>query len=74
MNKIVKKHYPISRLPKDLRAGLDPTVEVTVIVEQEAAPRDTMTLEEIFAARRPPYRTVEDIDQALRESRNEWDG
>jgi len=73
MNKIVKEHYPASRLPEDLRAGLDPDVEVTVTVEQETAAHDIMTLEEIFAARRPPYRTAEEIDRAIRESRDEWD-
>jgi hypothetical protein len=32
-----------------------------------------MTLEEIFALRRPPFRTVEEIDSDLRRQRDEWD-
>jgi hypothetical protein len=32
-----------------------------------------MTLEEIIAARRPPYRTKEEIDATIRRQRDEWD-
>ena len=75
MNKIVKEHYPIAKLPEDLRAGLDPGAEVTVIIEQEApTPSEPMTLDEIFTARQPPYRTAEEIDRELRKSRDAWDG
>ncbi len=75
MNKIVREHYPASKLPSDLREGIDPTAHVTVTVEAvEQPPREVMTLEEIFAARRPPYRTADDIDAEIRQSREEWDG
>ncbi len=33
MNRIVKEHYPASKLPEDLREGLAPGAEVTVTVE-----------------------------------------
>ena len=74
MNRIVREHYPASRLPEDLRAGVDPSSTVTVtIVEEEKRPEKVMSLEEIFALRRPPFRTAEEIDEDLRRQRDEWD-
>ncbi|MBI5321470.1 hypothetical protein [Bradyrhizobium sp.] len=74
MNKIVKEHYPASKLPEDLRAGVDPSSTVTVtIVQEDARPEKAMTLEEIFAARRPPFRSAEEIDAELRRQRDAWD-
>jgi hypothetical protein len=74
MNKIIRQHYPAAKLPNDLREGIDPRGSVTVtIVTEEAPPRRVMTLEEIFAARRPPYRTAADIDAEIRRSRGEWE-
>ena len=74
MNRIVREHYPASKLPEDLRAGADPSSTVTVtIVEEEKRPEKVMTLEEIFALRRPPFRTAEEIDEDLRRQRDEWD-
>ena len=74
MNRITREHYPASRLPEDLRAGVDPSSTVTVtIVEEEKRPEKVMTLEEIFALRRPPFRTAEEIDDDLRKQRDEWD-
>ncbi|WP_213741342.1 hypothetical protein [Bradyrhizobium sp. dw_411] len=74
MNRITREHYPASRLPEDLRAGVDPSSTVTVtIVEEEKRPGKVMTLEEIFALRRPPFRTAEEIDDDLRKQRDEGD-
>jgi hypothetical protein len=74
MNRITREHYPASRLPEDLRAGVDPSSTVTVtIVEEEKRPEKVMTLDEIFALRRPPFRTAEEIDDDLRKQRDEWD-
>jgi hypothetical protein len=74
MNRIIREHYPASKLPEDLRAGVDPSSTVTVtIVEEEKRPERAMTLEEIFALRRPPFRTAEEIDEDLRRQRDEWD-
>jgi hypothetical protein len=73
MNKIVKEHFPVSKLPVELRHGIDPAGHVTVIVlEEEKAPTRVMTLEEIFAARRPPYLTAAEIDEEIRRERDEW--
>jgi hypothetical protein len=74
MNRITREHYPASKLPEDLRAGVDPSSTVTVtIVEEEKRPEKVMTLDEIFALRRPPFRTAEEIDEELRRQRDEWD-
>ncbi len=74
MNRIIREHYPASRLPDDLREGVDPHATVTVtIVQEEKPPERVMSLEEIFAARRPPFKTAEEIDSDLRRQRDEWD-
>ena len=74
MNRIIREHYPASKLPEDLRAGVDPSSTVTVtIVEEGKRPEKVLTLEEIFALRRPPFRTAEEIDEGLRRQRDEWD-
>ena len=74
MNRIVRENYPASKLPEDLRTGVDPSSTVTVtIVQEEKRPEKVMTLDEIFALRRPPFRTAEEIDEDLRRQRDEWD-
>jgi hypothetical protein len=75
MNRIVKEHYPASRLPEDLRQGVDPAAIVTVtIVEEEAtSPEKILSMEEIWALRAPPFRTAQEIDADLRRQRDEWD-
>jgi len=70
MNKIVKEHFPAPKLPVELREGIDPAGHVTVtVVEEERPPEHVMTLEEIFAVRRPPYLTAEEIDKMIDELR-----
>jgi hypothetical protein len=74
MNRIVKEHYPASKLPEDLRGGVDPTATVTVtIVEEQRHSERNVSLEEIFAARKPPFRSPDEIDADLRRQRDEWD-
>jgi hypothetical protein len=74
MNEVIRKNYPASKLPDDLRGQIDPRSHVTVVVTQDDMPSDRpLTLEEIFAQRRPPYRSKEEIDADLRRQRVEWD-
>ena len=74
MNKIVKEHYPAHKLPVELREGMDPNAHVTVTVVPEEGPGErALSLEEIFAARRPPYLTAEEIDEKVSRRRDEWD-
>lgn len=73
MNKIVRENYPAARLPNDLREGIDPTATVTVTVTQDSRPDHVLSLDEIFAMRRPPYRSKDEIDAEIRRQRDEWD-
>ncbi len=74
MNRIVRENYPVSQLPDDLRVGVDPGARVTVTVTlEDQRPKRAPTLEEIWAARRPPFRTKEEIDAEVRRQRDEWD-
>jgi hypothetical protein len=75
MNRTIKTHYPVSALPEDLRHGLSLDGEVTVILEENGFPiAKKRSVRELFAARRPPFRSAEDIDRdldGLREDRND---
>lgn len=73
MNRIVREHYPASRLPEDLRPSNDPAARVTVIVEEEARPEKVLTLEEIFSLTGFRRRSKDEIDADMRRSRDEWD-
>jgi hypothetical protein len=74
MNRIVLEHYPASKLPDDLRAGVDPSSTVTVtIVEEKKRPEQIMTLDEIFSLRGFRRRSAAEIDDDLRRQRDEWD-
>lgn len=75
MNKIVRRHYPAANLPDDLRRELGGVEDVTITIETEDKdrPENVMSLEELFAARRPPFRSIEEIDEDLRRDRDEWD-
>jgi hypothetical protein len=74
MNKIVRENYPASKLPDDLRVGVDLEARVTVTVTlEEQRPERVPTLEEIWALRRPPFRTEKEIDTDIRRQRDEWD-
>jgi hypothetical protein len=67
------RNYPVSKLPEDLREGFDPSARVAISIVDDTPPDKVMTLEEIFASRRPPYRTAEEIDADIRKDRDEWD-
>jgi hypothetical protein len=74
MNRIVREHYPASRLPDDLRGNVDPSSTVTVIVaEEEQRPEKVMSLEEIFSLEGFRRRSAEEIDTDIRQMRDEWD-
>ncbi len=77
MNKVTREHYPASKLPKDLREGVDPgsTVTVTVTVEESSNSenRRRSLVELLEAARRAPP-IGDDPVARIRELRDEWDG
>jgi hypothetical protein len=76
MNKIVREHYPVSKLPEDLREGLDlaATVIVTVTAEASHEPRRKSSGREIierYRATHPPrYRNIQEILDVVRKIRD----
>jgi hypothetical protein len=74
MNKIIRDHYPVSKLPEDLRAGLDPLKEVRVVIEQtETQERRHLSFEELKALRAQFGETSDDPAARIRPLRDEWD-
>ncbi len=73
MNKIVREHYPVGRLPTELRPTDDPSARVKVIVEEEMQPERRMSLDEIFSLTGFRRRSKEEIDADIRAMRDEWD-
>ncbi len=73
MNKIIREHYPVSKLPPELRPSDDPNARVTVTIEEEQKPEKIMTLEEIFSLTGFHRRSAEEIDADIRQMRDEWD-
>lgn len=74
MNKVIRKHYPASKLPKDLRGNIPSSAYVEVVVEEEPAERPSMeTLRSLVADL--PRSAVSEADAVarIRELRNEWD-
>jgi hypothetical protein len=81
MNKIVREHYPVEKLPEDLREGLQAgaTVRVVLEVEEETIERPSMSFEESmrlindYRRDNPERVSVEDAVQRVRALRDEWD-
>jgi hypothetical protein len=73
MNKLVRHHFPASLLPDQLREGIDLSKDVTVTIVEEETPHHVMSLDEIFATRTPPHLTREQIDQHVRQLREDRD-
>lgn len=77
MNRIVKEHYPASKLPVELREGIDPQGHVTVtIIEEED--RKTPTRERLKqllddARANAEGISTEEAVARIRELRDEWD-
>ncbi len=72
MNRIVREHYPVDKLPQELREGLDPQARVTITIEPEADPADDTALERLFALRRDTFRSLEEVDYYVCKLRYEW--
>jgi hypothetical protein len=79
MNKIIREHYPASKLPDDLRGAVPPQATVRVTVETEDAPsRKSLRqiMRDIEEARRSgkwPATTTEEGVARIRALRDEWD-
>ncbi|MEM5581602.1 hypothetical protein WNZ15_04015 [Roseibium sp. AS2] len=79
MNRIVRKHFPVDKLPVELREGLPEGVEVTVTLETEPRARaafDRVKFREgLDRARTSLGQTIslEEATQRIRDLREEWD-
>jgi hypothetical protein len=87
MNKIVREHYPVEKLPEDLREGLEGSPTVRIILETQGSskaesamsPSKPFTLEETldavrnFRARDVQGVTMEEAVARIRALRDEWD-
>ena len=74
MNRIVRENYPVADLPEDLREGFGDDARVCIVIEAELPPPDrVLSLEELFAMRRPPFKTSEQIVDEVRRMRDDDD-
>ncbi|SEQ08930.1 hypothetical protein SAMN05428969_1908 [Devosia sp. YR412] len=85
MNKVVREHYPVEKLPEDLRAEFPNATFVTVEVAVDdevsfAPPASPMTgpetadyIRKLHAGRTDKGRSMEDIVAEVRQLRDEWD-
>lgn len=76
MNKTIHEHYPASKLPDELREGIDPSRHVTVTVVEEAQRPSREKLVQLLEEAR--QRSVEDVSteeavRRIRDLRDEWD-
>ena len=76
MNKIVLEHYPASKLPEELRTGIDrrASVKVTIEVEKRSTLDRDALLSLMERVRAKEYNTT--LDEAVsrvRSLRDEWD-
>ena len=85
MNKFVREHYPVEKLPDDLRPDLPDGTSVTVEIKEEPAYQwaptpKPMTAKEtaelirkIHEGRTDKGRSAEEIAAEVRSLRDEWD-
>jgi hypothetical protein len=59
MNRIVKEHYPVEKLPADLREGFPAGAKVRVTLLVENGPRDEALLEELDRKLNAALRDIE---------------
>lgn len=75
MNKIVREHYPVERLPEDLRRSLPEglTVRLTLEAGDGALPTGRAWIEDIMRRKSAITPTTDDSVQRIRQLRDEWD-
>jgi hypothetical protein len=75
MNRIVRQHYPVERLPEDLREGIPAGEQVTVVVEVEGDESKGSTAN-LFSRykhlRRNHFHTADDVQAHIAALRDEW--
>ena len=83
MNRLVREHYPVSKLPEDLREGFEGRGEVTITIETDpenqgnkgedsvAAPSSTTEswVERGLRVRQPNFGSSQEVDAYVRSLR-----
>ncbi|MBI1868756.1 MAG: hypothetical protein HYS06_10775 [Methylocystis sp.] len=79
MNKIIREHYPASRLPADLRdaIGAAEQVTITIVTEEDATRHDSASNQQSWFERhkhirRNYYQTDAEVIEYVRALRDEW--
>ena len=71
--RIVVEHYPVDKLPDDLRQGLESGELVRITVEREFNPHNTdRSLTSFVGSAKGIYATPEEAVAAIRALRDEW--
>lgn len=78
MNKVVREHYPVEKLPADLRAELGLARTVTVTIEAEERPAEvassaTEAIAALHRIRAAVRETQSDSVERVSKLRDEWD-
>jgi hypothetical protein len=76
MNKIIRKHYTVDKLPEDLRVLLDPSKPVTLVIEQEdGEPRQASkrAFMRFYGAAKERKTSVTEAVERIRNLRDEWE-
>ena len=74
MNRIIREHYPASKLPEDLKEGIDPQANVTITIAEEADERrSAFSFDEIFRTLHESRVRSDDPVMRRRALREEWD-
>lgn len=77
MNRIVREHYPVEKLPEDLREGFSEGAAVTVTIEVETdRPRQALKRLSVLEARALAQQAApigDDAVERIRKLRDEWD-
>ena len=82
MNRIVRKDYPVSQLPEDLRDELSGQQRVTLTIYWSAdqpsmemarmRPERVKSLEELFAMAEPTFKSLDEVTAHVRSFRDDW--
>jgi hypothetical protein len=70
--KIVTEHFPVDRLPEELRRGIESGRMVRVVVEAEVEPA-RIPLVDLIGSAKGLYASPEEAVAYIRALRDEWD-
>jgi len=71
MNKIIREHYPVDRLPDDLRSGLPDQGWVRTEIEPESAGAPRRRLSSLVGSGRNVHGDADEVIKYLREMRED---